>query len=1017
MSALLLAAPTAVSAADYIGAEAVLQKASEQPQSAKEENPSDVIQLKRDVESFRKQSAALSPEDAARQWLQLLDRQSQISPGRERQEFGDYGMAERFGQQIWEALPPPAAWDALRKAVDLRPESKDKPTRELALKLVAHTLVSDHQAQTNDLAHLVALVAGTSEDNSQEILLEEVVGQIRKALLENSNDPETVLKSLEDKLAAESSNSSFSVPNLVALVGEQKATEFFRHVFSTSTVIEVDEGEETKKLGRKLALDMIDQLKVPQWNLACSLDAGPLFEALEKKFASSDSKTNQPAATSTAMELLAEKRRIQNAQDRGHSDAKVFHLLTLISQNQTAEATAFAQKLSHDDSATLPADALRQLERAGYTHALHDFFYRLLSQNPDLPLWDDYISLSADVGETDKMLDLVRKAAAREDLSGKRRDSLRQNFYRALLAADHVDEAVAEMEQILAQPSKPVRGYDFDDASHGELAFTLAKIGNLLQRTNWTEEGIRIVTEEISPSRNKSLEAGYYTLPLRRSFVDFLTSIGRGTDAEKLLSEALADSMSHKDQEQSYDYGSGVPQYCLADLVSTYYHAGRYSDVVLLLDKAPGWGFGDLSGFHNVEVDNIHQHEDSMQDKLRYQAAASLLETGRKEEAAKIANAILDDNGGYDPAYEILAKIGGPAVMQRLDELFARDKFEERPLIWKAILLQQAGKLEEAEAAARRAISIDPSDGEQGPGRRMRAYAVLSDIRKARGDQKEADFFHNAVDAIRLSETADRYFEAGLLKQAVAMYEDSLMKFEGAYCIQSRLALRLSELGKHVEAAEHFQRAYELMPDSFGRVESHCFGCERAFQGEQAQSIADKVFNSLAKTQSQKPQVHYLLGYLREEQGKFPEALVHFQDAVKLDPDYLNAWKHVATVVREAHLPAADYDAVTFNVIRLDPLGRHGGWPSYSDVTDLRALWNAVEATKKYQPAIVTNLYALPASKAYLDQDSRKELQARFQMESEQVSSRHPTPARAVFENAIIAPAVQLIGGRSSLFD
>ena len=54
------------------------------------------------------------------------------------------------------------------------------------------------------------------------------------------------------------------------------------------------------------------------------------------------------------------------------------------------------------------------------------------------------------------------------------------------------------------------------------------------------------------------------------------------------------------------------------------------------------------------------------------------------------------------------------------------DRFQARPLIWKASALLNAGKVNEAEAAIKKAISIDPSDGEQGRGNRMRAYAVLA---------------------------------------------------------------------------------------------------------------------------------------------------------------------------------------------------------------------------------------------------------------------------------------------------
>ena len=53
--------------------------------------------------------------------------------------------------------------------------------------------------------------------------------------------------------------------------------------------------------------------------------------------------------------------------------------------------------------------------------------------------------------------------------------------------------------------------------------------------------------------------------------------------------------------------------------------------------------------------------------------------------------------------------------------------------------------------------------------------------------------------------------------------------------------------GTVAEALEHYRRAYELMPSSFGRVESHCFGCESVFQSAEAQSIAEQVFTDIIR--------------------------------------------------------------------------------------------------------------------------------------------------------------------------
>src|SRR5258708_10283578 len=70
-----------VFAADYLGAVAVLEKASQKTQpGAADEKPAEMVQLKRDIESLKKQSAALPPHQAPRHWLKLLDRPFNLSP-------------------------------------------------------------------------------------------------------------------------------------------------------------------------------------------------------------------------------------------------------------------------------------------------------------------------------------------------------------------------------------------------------------------------------------------------------------------------------------------------------------------------------------------------------------------------------------------------------------------------------------------------------------------------------------------------------------------------------------------------------------------------------------------------------------------------------------------------------------------------------------------------------------------------------------------------------------------------
>src|SRR5205823_921661 len=113
-----------------------------------------------------------------------------------------------------------------------------------------------------------------------------------------------------------------------------------------------------------------------------------------------------------------------------------------------------------------------------------------------------------------------------------------------------------------------------------------------------------------------------------------------------------------------------------------YHHAGRHADVLALLDGAPNWLARDL-----VE---LLAADDSRDIPLAHMAATALVAAGRKEEAAAITEQLLRVRNDFDPAYELLTELRGSAAMPLLDQLAAFDRFEERPLIWKAVLLLRA---------------------------------------------------------------------------------------------------------------------------------------------------------------------------------------------------------------------------------------------------------------------------------------------------------------------------------------
>ena len=896
--------------------------------------------LRTDLGKFRTDAAALAPDDAAARWLALADRFSALS----REEINAVSSAEYAASEkqfnfttLLAALPPPTAWDALAKAIEARPKATGmKGATEGVLRLIAHTLVNQPEARWQDAAALRAIFKKAHNENASYSMR-----NLAQALVQNDPDPKHAVAYFEEQLAMlesngdEPSGNSLAVPDLVTLAGEATARKLLKRAFLLPRQgdLEIERGAATKTLARKVALEIAAQLKAPPWSIMDSPDSMALFEAMQKRF---------PAP----------------GKNEGYrrEAADAYYLLGLIAANRTADAVRFAVALSErgNHSFSLP-EATAALAKSGPQRAVFAFLHDLLAQHPEMyGLWRDFINLAPQVGETDKMLATLQAALARENLPAAVRLNLRQLLAPALLASDQIDDGVKELRAILGTPPKKLRqddesSADATDDNRESAARQLARIGKLLNRPEWIDAGLaaaRGLSAEVrAAGRSPAL------------FADLFIELGRDAEAEGQLIEAVAAASQPSPRNSR---GAGELPETLANLLVLYHHAGRADDVLALLDNAAIWGVTD-SG-------DIRPNSCGKTVSATFAAATALAAKGRTDEARRLVHAELDQNGGDDPAYALLLKLGGDGVPARLDELAARDRFEERPLIWKAQLQLDAGQPDDAEKTVRAAIAIDPSDGEQPKGDRMRAYAVLAAILEKKGDAAQAGIMRGAVEAIRVSENADDWWRAGLTTRAVKMYEEGLTHFADAYCIQSRLALRAAELGQMDKAEAHYRRAYELMPDSFGRVESHCFGCEHAFAGERAQGIAEKVFTALAAQPAAKPQVHYLLGYLREQEGRAAEALESYRRAVALDADYLNAWKKIADLGESMRLPGADADAAVLNQIRLDPLRRHG-WSEVKHVTDLKALWTAIAAAGQLRPPPPGALYPLAASKAALDRE------------------------------------------------
>ena len=923
-------------AEDYVGAGAVLkllaEKAQAQPAAEKKADPVEELRLM--VKALRTESAALAPAEAAKRWLALLDAYLTIPA---QQLYTRRAAEDRLSMStILMALPPPAAWEEIRAQLEKRKTSK--PLQDESLRLLAAALLGDIadekaclERMNKELISLKKLERYQRERYQQNIhyiteTLEDLTGtDIDKIAIFEKN-----LSQLEKGERGRLAGSS-GIPDLVKIVGEKRAEALLSRVLKLDSVYLQISGTATQKLAAALALKQMDSLKLPHWELVHSLDDAPLYEALKKKFPQ---------------------------EDRGGRErmAQHIYLLALIASGRTEDATQLFQGETgwRDDGNERPfnvneLDALDELNAAGLGAKVLSFLKQLLSKDPGIPCWHQFIELSARQNASVAALEFMEKSLTKPGLSAEAKNQIQSHRYPALLAADKRDEGVLVLRELLkAGP----QGDDSRDLNaYIRLCTNQARLGSLLNRPELIEEALSsaVAAYEALPEDGSNRGSILYDL------ADLLLDHQRGPKAESILAHQIASQVS-PDRQQRGRVNMESP---LTLLANVYDQAGRHADVLVLLEQSPYWGAADLTAFES------HNYGTT---PLALIAVRALMAAGRTEEARRVILRLLQVSPGEDRVYELLLQVGAEQPLEELlDQMAKRDRFQERPLIWKARVQLDAGKLDQAEKTARAAIAIDPSDGEQGKGNRMRAYAVLAEVLEKKGDATTAKIMRGAVSAIRKSEAADDWWRAGLLSEAARRYEEALHDFADAYCIQARLALRYSETGDLTKAEQHYVRAFELMPDSFGRIESHCFGCEGAFSSLQAQSAADKVFSHLAAVPPVKAQVHYLLGYLRKSQGRTADAAAAYRLAVKTDPDYLNAWKEFASLPDGVGISPAERENAALQMFRLDPAGNHSN-PNFSHLVDLRRLWGALLDAEKNLPKTETGpLLSLTASKAKIE--------------------------------------------------
>lgn len=180
--------------------------------------------------------------------------------------------------------------------------------------------------------------------------------------------------------------SSVNVPDLVTVVGRERAEALLRRALQLRVKLVVNTGDETRRLAREIALAQLDQLGAPQWSLVSDGNSVDLFEALQKKFPT-DSKGFD------------------------FESAKKWYLGGLIMAGRTDDAVKFSTEGGGERNLDLSSDLLDQLERGQRQQALWTFLRAWLPKNPGADEWDRFNRLSVELGRHAELLRLVETMA------------------------------------------------------------------------------------------------------------------------------------------------------------------------------------------------------------------------------------------------------------------------------------------------------------------------------------------------------------------------------------------------------------------------------------------------------------------------------------------------------------------------------------------------------------------------------------------------------------------------------
>lgn len=900
----------------YVGADAAL-KVVNAPLPTKARGPeiADPFAafLKR-VDRFRRDTSKLSPAEAAKGWLALVDG----CPAT------DIGWPSAVGSSpnpafadVMSALPSPPAWAEMEKLLRVRLTKRKPGPKDRALLSMVEWLRGERDQATRELSSIKGLPAVLSALTAKI--------QLDGALFEQQPDSiESTVRKLIAALSAvprrSDAEQEIELPDLDRLIGSARARKLLAYSFQTfDGKIVLKQADPFVNTARHLALEMAGKLKHPQWALVADAEAGPLFEAMHRRFPAAVSEnSNWPGTLG------------------GYGAASIQYLIYLVANNRVDAAAAYVKREAPNGQFLLPFFRLQSpmLQMPGKMDAFLQFLEREASSGDDTGVINYYNSLCQSIGQTKRADAFV----ATLPISKRGYFGYVDKPFDGLITMGKLEEAGRLLISRITDST--TRNGD----TH--LSSELIDIGRKLNRPDWVELGIATAVRSY---RNN-------TVGFSESWICLdLADHGRAAEAEGIVADVL--------QRKTHDGSSSsspIGQEELITLMRVYAAVGRWQDLLTILHEAPNLGQNDLAFLDNSGWG---------MDSLPYLTAKALAAVGRRDEAVHILRYVLESEPDNDEVYALLLELDPIGAGTLLDAMRRAAPMAPRPKMWKAEWLRRNRQLAAAEQTVRDAIALDPDDtltNGVGGRTRFRAWQILSDIEHDEGKMaKAAADRHTAAVLSQIANPVDLDLD-GPAKRAKA-----LAKNPGDFTGRLAVADDLEHIGKHEEAMAMRTQAARQAAIAFGPASSTDWPGYRA----SILTLLERVLSEEAAKHPKRASTFAALGAVYDDLEQSIKAKQAYSRAVALDPDFLAAWKGLMGLQAGLSLPREIEDRLVSNLLRLAPGDlTQGSW----EARDLAAVWSVADLALKGLPPVSEPIFQLSASSLSNSSDTVNNEQTRI---------------------------------------